>query len=267
MIISELLTVFRLIVKSKTIFIAVGMLVFTIAVMVLASYFSGRQPATVALDVGLSVLRLLLPLYVVFLVQELFFKEFERRYCFNTFSYPRARVAFLLSRVIGVVLSVLFFFSLVAISQIFLVDYVGAGYEQSSPVFMGKHFLLVMMFLFLDIFVVISLSVLLSVSVSTSNFIFLGVFGCIAAARSYGSVIQLLHSDSALVSVDGYASSLGLLRYFLPDLGRLDVREISLYGQMGFLPVDWPWVVAACLSYSIAMLGLAAWVLNRKQLA
>ena len=48
----------------------------------LAAEFSGRQPGTVALDVGLSAIRIIGLLLVLFWCQEMVGKEIERRTVF-----------------------------------------------------------------------------------------------------------------------------------------------------------------------------------------
>nr|WP_256206561.1 ABC transporter permease subunit [Pseudomonas sp. BAY1663] len=70
--------------------------------VLLSAQFSGRQPATVALDIGLSVIRLLLPLVLILMVQELVSREFDRRYFLNTLTYPCPRHSLLLGRFIAI---------------------------------------------------------------------------------------------------------------------------------------------------------------------
>jgi hypothetical protein len=57
------------------------------------------------------------------------------------------------------------------------------------------------------------------------------------------------------------------LGYLLPDLGALDVRMLALYGKPEFLPADWPWLVLSSLGYTLALLALAVWALQRKRFA
>jgi hypothetical protein len=45
----------------------------------------------------------------------------------------------------------------------------------------------------------------------------------------------------------------------------MDVRAITLYGQIELLPLDWPWLVLSSLSYTLGVLALAVWALQRKR--
>jgi len=48
-------------------------------------------------------------------------------------------------------------------------------------------------------------------------------------------------------------------------LGALDVRMVTLYGKMELLPADWPWLVVSSLIYTVGLLALAVWALQRKR--
>lgn len=92
----------RIALHSRIVTTALWFLGLLFAAVLLASQFSARQPATVALDVGLSVIRLVLPLFAILLVQELFSREFERKLYLNSFTYPRQRSYWLLGRVAAI---------------------------------------------------------------------------------------------------------------------------------------------------------------------
>lgn len=86
------------------------------------------------------------------------------------------------------------------------------------------------------------------------------------AARSFSAIINLLARDSSVVpGAEVYGAGVSLLGYMLPDLGALDVRGVALYGQMEFLSSDWLWLIMSCASYSLALLGGAAWIFNRRR--
>src|SRR5690606_9656693 len=61
----------RLSLRARFISLSTFGLVALFAAAALGASFSGRQPATVALDVGLSVIRFVLPIIAVFMLQEL----------------------------------------------------------------------------------------------------------------------------------------------------------------------------------------------------
>ena len=60
----------RIALKAKFVGMAVGIFLAVTLATLLSAYFGGRQPVTVALDVGFSTIRLLLPLLIVLLAQE-----------------------------------------------------------------------------------------------------------------------------------------------------------------------------------------------------
>jgi Cu-processing system permease protein len=62
-----------------------------VGVAYLSASFSPRQPLTVALDIGLSGLRVSLVLFAITLVQDLVGREIEQRSVVLTLSYPTNR--------------------------------------------------------------------------------------------------------------------------------------------------------------------------------
>lgn len=228
--------------------------------------FSGRQPATVALDVGLSLIRIVLPVLGVLMLQELVSRDFERRYFLASLTYPRSRHHFLLGRLVALMVLMAGLLVALAIVLAGFVVWLGQGYEQATPVALGSLYWVTITFIFIDLCVVLALGVLLAVVASTPSFVLIGALGFMLIARTYSAIVSLLQRDGWLVSdADTYSGSLGLLGYFLPDLGALDVRMIVLYGRVEFLPDNWPWLVASCLAYILAFLALAVWALNRKR--
>lgn len=254
--------------RSRLSWLACGSLMAMIATTLLSAQFSGRQPATVAMDLGLSVLRLLLPLVLVLVTQELLSREFDRRYFLNTLSYPHPRHMLLLGRFMTVAILALGLLLLLAAALALVVWLISQGYTQSTPVALGVHFLVTIGFVGLDLLLLTAVATLLAITSSTPSFVLIGTFGFMLVARSFGAILELLDRDSALVSdAEGYRSGVGLLSYLLPDLGALDVRAITLYGRMDMLPADWPWLVISSLSYTVGVLALAAWALQRKRFA
>lgn len=234
----------------------------------LAAQFSGRQSATVALDVGLSVIRLLLPLIVVLMTQELLSREFDRRYFLNTLSYPHQRHSLLIGRFMAVAILTLGLLLLLAGTLALLVWLIRLGHPQSTPVSLGLLYLVTVGFIGLDLLLLTAVAALLAVVASTSSFVLIGTFGFMLVARSYGDIVELLDHQAGLVSdTEGYRASLGVLGYLLPDLGALDLRMLALYGKPEFLPADWPWLLLSNLAYVAALLALAVWALQRKRFA
>lgn len=256
----------KLVLRARFGLIALWLVVIICLAAWMGAQFSGRQPATVALDVGLSLIRITLPVLGVLMLQELFSREFERRYFLASLTYPRSRYYFLLGRLgaLMALLAVLLFVLASALAVI--VVWVGQGYGQGTPVSLGLPYWISIAFILLDLFVVLALGTLLSVVASTPSFVLVGTLGFMLIARSFSSIVALLLHNSWLVGgVEAYGNSLGLLGYLLPDLAALDVRMIALYDRMEFLPADWFWLVVANQAYAMAFFALAVWALNRKR--
>ncbi|MFP3874971.1 MAG: hypothetical protein ACLFV1_11020 [Thiohalophilus sp.] len=234
----------------------------------LAAEFGGRQPATVALDVGLSALRLVLPLFMIFQVQELFSREFERKFYQLSLTYPISRTTWLLGRflaLLGASVALLLLIAVVLGAQVW---WIAQGYEQATPVALGLPYWSTIAFIGLDLLVLLSLACFLSIIASTPSFVLIGTLGFMLIARSYSAILALLAANAGVVGdAEAYRTNLGLLGYLLPDLGALDVRMIALYGQLEFLPADWPLLTAGALLYGAGFLALGLWLFNRKQFA
>jgi len=254
--------------RAKLIWIAFGLVLVIVGCAFLASMFSGRQPATVALDVGISVAKLLLPLFLVLVMQELFSREFEQRYFLISLSYPNSRTFFLFSRFVFVITLLFAVLLLVALSLLGLSYFLSLDYQQASPVALGSFYWLTFAFIGLDFLILASVALLLAVVASTPSFVLLGTFGFMFIARSFMAIINLLNEGggiAVIVDEDSYSSSLSVLSYFLPDLGALDVRNIALYGYIEFLPQNWLLLVLMSFIYIFVFLSLANYSLAIKR--
>ena len=248
--------------------LAAALTAFFLVTVWLAAQFSARQPATIALDTGLSVLRLSLPLLAVLLLQELISREFDRKLYLSSLTYPRPRHHFLLGRVAAVAVLLLGLLAILAAVLAGLTAWIGQDYAQATPPDLGLPYIVTIAFIALDLLVVLAIGTLIAVATTTPSFVLIGTLGFMLVARSYSAIVALLTRDATLVSnADSYQSSLSLLGYLLPDLAALDVRMISLYGQWQFLPEDWALRVLATVAYAAALLALAVWTLKRKQFA
>jgi len=266
--ISNILTGFRLSLRANFGWLAGGLLFALSLTVLLSAQFSGRQPATVALDIGLSVIRLALPLALVLMTQELLSREFDRRYFLNTLSYPHPRHSLLLGRFMAITCLTLGLLLVLAVALALLVWCIGQNYAQATSVSLDQHYLLTITFIGLDLLLLSAVATLLAVVASTPSFVLIGTFGFMLVARSFGAIVELLTRNAFVVSdAESYRSGIGLLGYLLPDLGALDVRMITLYGKMELLPADWPWLVLSSLTYTAGLLALAVWALQRKRFA
>lgn len=243
-------------------------LFFLLLIVWMASEFSGRQPATVGLDVGLSVMRLILPLIMVLVVQELLSREFDRRYFLSSLTYPRARQGLLFGRFVSVAVLMSCVLIAMAVALGLLVAWIGEDYAQATGVSLGWPYIVTVALIGLDLLVLTALATFLAMVASTPSFVLIGTLGFMLMARSFAAIIELLTRETWVVEgAESYRAGVGVLGYLLPDLGALDIRMTALYGRMEFLPSDLGVLVISCLAYAFAFLWLAVWVLQRKRFA
>jgi ABC-type transport system involved in multi-copper enzyme maturation permease subunit len=254
---------------SRIITTAAWFLGLLVVAVLLAAQFSARQPATVSLDVGISVIRLALPLLAILLVQELFSREFERKLYLNSFTYPRQRSYWLLGRVVTIAFLCISLLLITGTTLALLVSIIAGDYQQTSPITLGLPYLITLGFIAIDLMTVIAIATLIAISTTTPSFVLIGAIGFLLIARSYTPIIELLRNNPYVVDQFAdprlYQDSLSLLAFIMPDLGRLDVRMITLYDKMVFMPQDWPMLIGATLAYIAALLGMAVWVLNKRE--
>ncbi len=263
---SDYLTSLRLALRARFTSVSLWLIIALAVMVLLAAQFSGRQPATVALDVGISAMRLILPLVVVLLAQELISREFDRRYFLSSLTYPRPRYRLLLNRFVAIYTLSLALLALMSLLLAGIVSYVTQGYTQATPVALDGLYFITIAFIAVDLFVISAMATFLAVVATTPSFILIGTIGFMLVARSYSSIMTLLAVGGGAVSdPELYFNSLGLLSYLLPDLAAMDVRMIALYNSMEFFPQNWQMVIFNILVYGLMLLGLAFWALQRKR--
>lgn len=263
---ADLLVSLRLALRARFITTAFWVLVILAIATLMASQFSGRQPATVALDVGISTIRLILPFITILIVQELFSREFDRRYFLTSLTYPRSRYKMFLGRFASSFLLVTILLVAMALLLALLIWKIAGNYEQATPVALNHYYIATMGFILLDLFTILSIASLLAITASTPSFVVIGTLGFTIVARSYSTIFLLLaHQQGLVTNPSIYKESIGLLTYLVPDLGVLDVRSMALYGTSYFLPSNWSEHILRILSYSFGLLGLSILALQRKQ--
>lgn len=231
------------------------------AVAFLAGSFSLRQPLAVALDMGLSGLRFLGLLMVLFWMQEAFAKDIDRRTVTFALAYPVPRSAYVLGRFLGVIALVVVTVATWGGLLYIMNQFSGWGYEQSSQATFGFGYLLVLLGIILDLVVVGAFFVMVSSVSETPMLPFLAGFGFALSARMLGVMIDYLALAKG-VDLDLKNHLLPILekiRWVLPDLSRLDWRQICLYDT-------WPPADQMALGASIA-LGFALMCLGAAVLA
>lgn len=239
-----------------------------LGVAFLGASFSARQPQTVAMDVGFSGLRFSLVLMALFWVQELVGKELERKTILFTLTYPKPRSAYLLGRYLGIV-SLLGLATLVLGVALLLVTKVSTwGYIQPDPVSFGATYWLTLLGLWLDACVVTAFCLTIS-SVATSAILPFAVGACFAiAGKMLGPVAGYLArgADGDADLVRNYGTTLDVLLRVLPDLSRLDWRDMPLYQQA--LPAELLLgSMAMALAYITLLLSIAVLAFSRREFA
>lgn len=267
---SDLNLALRLAWRARLPAAALWLIVGLIAFVLLAAGFSARQPATVALDIGISYIRFVVPLLLVLLIQELVGREFERRYFLTSLTYPRRRARWFVGRFAAAMLFAVAAMNVLALLLAALSHFVGTWYQQATPVDLGWPYVVTFALVIVDLTVVGSLAMFISVVARTPVFVLVGCLGFVVIARSYADVIDLLRmgTDALVERLGGaalYRETLPALNFVLPDLGALDVRAITLYGRMDYLPPDLHWHVVGAAMYSIALFAGAVWLLNRRE--
>lgn len=227
---------------------------------------SGRHPQTVALDVGLSGIRLLAVLLLLFWTQDLLGKEIDKKTVFIALSYPVSRSAYLLGRYAGIVCMIALAIGIMGAAIYGVVSVSGDGYKQAFAVQFGARYLLVLLFILLDVMAIAAFALLISSFASTSLVPFVVGAGFAFAARSYGTVLAFLldkqgeGADIAHI----YAPLMRAIGLVFPDLGQLDIRELVLYNSP-LLPSELVWSASHALLYSAVLLTIACYLFGRRE--
>ena len=233
----------------------------------LAAGFSGRQPLTVALDVGFSGLRLVLLLMALFWAQELFARDIERKTLYFMLAYPISRRQYLLARYGSA--AVLSGAAVLVVGGLLwlAVSLFGSDYPQVTQPALDGRFAAVLLGIWLDLLVVLAFAFLLA-SLSTTPFLpmLLGLAFALAA-RGLGPTFDYLrHSQFADPEQARWFGPLLEYAYvWLPDLSRLDWRPWVLYN----LPADPVAALTAALmalAYVMLVLSLAGAIFTRRNL-
>ncbi len=234
----------------------------------LAAQFSGRQPATVALDVGISGVRFIILLLTVFWCQELIAREVERRTVFFALAYPTPRAHYIIGRYLGVLALAACAIIVLGILLSVTAYFATKLYGQSSPVNLDFGLWLTLFYIWLDAAVVAAFAVFVATFATTPLLPLALGFAFAVAARSLGPALEFLRNKE-----DGdeeLSASLGPvvenIRWLLPDLSRLDIRVAALYGKMP-TTAELFFGSSMAIAYSVMLLVLAIWIFRKRQFA
>ena len=241
--------------------------VLLVGVAYLASMFSPRQPQTVALDVGLSGMRITLVLLGLFWVLELFSREVEQKTVILNLSYPVDRSCYVLGRFFGIA-SLLALAAVVIASLLWVAVLASSGgYPAARQVALGWPYVMTVLGLYVDVLVVTAFALCLA-TLSTVMMLPLALGGIFAiAGKSLGSVIDFLlvrQGDGDDQIVSRFGPVIEVLRWVLPDLSRLDWRNWPLYQ----LPPEGGaivWTLLMAFSFAMLFLGVGIGVFRRRE--
>ncbi len=237
-----------------------------VGVAYLSAGFSPRHPRTVALDVGLSGIRITLVLLSLFWIQELLSKEIERKTILHSLAYPTTRSSFVIGRYLAVVALGSLAALVLGLSLLAAVVAASANYSQDFPVALGLPFWATLAGLILDMAVVAALGTMIA-TVSTVAIMPLAIGVAFAiGAKALGATLDYLahgaDGDTDIMNVFGPA--VDLVRWVVPDLSRLDWRNWPMYGLApGGAEVGWAALMA--VSYIAILLLLSIFVFSRRE--
>lgn len=235
-----------------------------VGIAYLAASFSPRQPQTVALDVGLSGLRVTLILFSLFWVQELVAREIDRRTILFALTYPVARGHYIVGRYLGVLGLIALAAVLLAMLLWVVVLSLGKGYTQGFAIAPGIPYWSTVAGLWVDAAVVTAFALWVA-TFSTVPMLPLALGLAFAVGgKSLGAVAEYLakgaEGDLELMRL---APIIDAIQWVLPDLSRLDWRNWPMYGLApDGQAVGLSLVLAA--SYAALLLTLAVMTFMRR---
>lgn len=234
----------------------------------LAAQFSPRQPATVALDVGLSFIRLAVPFFGLLQVQDLLAREVERRQILTSLTFPRSRASFLLARYVAILAVASGVTMVLAVVLAAVVALISHSSQQATAVALGFPYGVTVVFLLLDFAVITAFAVAIATVATTPNLVLFIGLGFMVAARSASTIVRLLEREQDLLAgAEWYSRTLKGTQWAIPDLAALDLRPIALYGKMEFLPQE-PWaLIVMAIGYVVVLVIFGCFRFERRQFA
>lgn len=260
-----LLSAWRAGLRSRSVQAILVLGIVLMGVAYLSSAFSPRQPKTVALDVGLSGIRISLVLFALFWIQELIGREIDRRTVLFALSYPVARGRYVIGRYLGVLGLLALAAALLGMLLWIVVQYTSLGYEQGFGIKGGLPYWATVAGLWVDAAVVAAFALWIA-TLSTVPMLPLALGLAFAVGgKSLGAVVEYLakgaDGDPELMR---FAPIVNVIQWVLPDLSRLDWRAWPMYG----LPPDGLALGLSLLlgvSYAALLLSLAVITFTRRE--
>ncbi len=237
-----------------------------IAFAYLAASFSPRQPQTIALDIGFSVLRFTLVLLALFWVQDLFTREIDRKIILHSLALPASRAAFFVGRYLSVVALASISVVILGLCLLLAVLMASPGYEQEFSVDLGIPFWLALVGIVLDVAVIAAVASAVAM-ISTVPVLPLAIGAAFAiGGKALGASANYLArgADGDTALVDRMGHWVDLVSVLIPDLSRLDWRQWSVYGAAPSAE-QLLWASAMAISYAAIALILGVRALQKRE--
>lgn len=253
--------------RSCSVKIMLAFITILLGIALLAASFSGRQPLVIALDIGFTGLHLISLLMALFLIQELFSRDIERKTLYFVLAYPITRYQYLLARFLSAVLLSLFAIVIIGGLLWLAIYYFDTGYQQSDLPVLDIRFSLALLGIWLDLVVVMAFSIFVATFSLTPFLPMLLGLAFALAARGLGPTLDYLrhnpYADPTQTTL--LLPILDIVQLILPDLSRLDWRTWTLYDQ----PIQWIDILGGslmALAYISLALLLAGRILEQRDL-
>lgn len=230
----------------------------------LASAFSPRQPQTVALDVGISGMRISLVLFALFWVDQLVGREIGSKGILLILTYPVPRAHYLLARYAAII-TLLALSALLLGGMVWLMVAASGGAYTGFPLYMGWPFWLTVFGLWCDAAIVAAFALLIACLATVPMLpMALGLAFAIGG-KTLGAVLEYLargaDGDEKVMQM---APLINVIQYLLPDLSRLDWRIWPMYGaEPGGAAMGWALLMG--LGYVLILLALAVRIFSRRE--
>jgi ABC-type transport system involved in multi-copper enzyme maturation permease subunit len=258
----------RLGLRSQGLWGLAGLGVLSLGLVGAISRLSARQPGTVALDMGLSAIHALGILLTLWWAHELFCRDSDHDRLPVLLAYPLPRSSYLLGRFGGLALLLALGLALLGPMLVGLVLWAQGDFGAQSPLRVGWPLAVTLVGVWVELLVVGAFAWLISTLTITPFLPFLAGLAFAWSARSLGPVMSHLgpsEPGQPDTSSSPWLPVLEGLHRILPDLSRLDWREMALYGEAAPWPVMLGHVGSAA-GYVALFLGLALWAFERRDI-
>ncbi len=244
--------VFRETVRDRILYLLMVYVVILAGATILLPEVALQAHDKITLDLGLAALNFLGLIVAVFVGTSLINKEIDKRTVFVLIAKPMSRAEFVVGKHLG--LSVLLSLLVAVMGAIFF----AFGLLQSNPV-PWIPLLVSIIFVFFELMIVVAIGLMF------------GTFTSSILATLYTIAFYVLgHLSRSLLQLGAIADNETVKRIFeavfvvLPDLGRLNLRNLAVYGELPSLPELLTHGVYA-LAYTAVLLVIAVFVFSRRQ--